>query len=67
MNARRRSEDVTREIKTGPIGEACLRYGYGETLMRSIAKDAGAVIRIGRTMRINFTKVDAYLDSMSGE
>lgn len=61
----RKMERVSSEVKTGRIEQACERYGIGKTTMRQIAADAGAVIRIGKTYLVNFTKVDAYLDSIS--
>lgn len=35
--------------------------------MRQIAKDADAVVRIGRNYLIDFPKVDKYMDALSGE
>lgn len=61
----RKMERVSPEVKTGRIEQACERYGIGKQTMRQIAEDAGAVIRIGKCYLINFTKVDAYLDSIS--
>lgn len=54
-----------KEIKTGRIEDACSRYRVGNHTMRQIAKDAEAVIRIGKCYLINFTKVDEYMDSIS--
>lgn len=45
--------------------QACERYGIGKTSMRQVAADAGAEIKIGKSYLINFTKVDAYMDSIS--
>lgn len=55
------------DAKTGRIEQACARYGVGRNTMRQIAEQAGAVVRIGRNYLINFQKVDAYMDSLSGE
>ena len=55
------------EIKTTKLDLACMRYGVGKNTMRLIAKNAGAVVRIGKSYLINVTKVDNYLDAMSGE
>ena len=52
-------------MKTGRIEQASERYGIGKTSMRQIAADAGAEIKIGKSYLINFTKVDAYMDSIS--
>ena len=53
------------EAKTGKLEQACLRYGLGKNSMRRVADDAGAVIKIGKSYLINYTKVDAYMDSIS--
>lgn len=55
------------DVKTGRIEQACQRYGVGRNTMRQIAKDADAVVRIGRNYLIDFPKVDEYMDSLSGE
>ena len=55
------------DVKTGRIDQACQRYGVGRNTMRQIAKDANAVIRIGRNYLIDFPKVDKYMDALSGE
>lgn len=55
------------DARTGRIEQACARYGVGRNTMRQIAEQAGAVIKIGRNYLINFQKVDAYMDSLSGE
>lgn len=57
-----KQERITPEIKTGRLDQACIRYSIGQNTMRQVAEDAGAVIRIDL---INFTKVDAYMDSLS--
>lgn len=55
------------EQKAGTLEQASLRYGFGRNRMRTIAKDAGAVIKIGKSVRVNFTILDKYMDSLSGE
>ena len=60
-----KQERITPEIKTGRLDQACIRYSIGQNTMRQVAEDAGAVIRIGKRDLINFTKVDAYMDSLS--
>ncbi len=52
-------------IKTGRLEDACARYNFGRATMRKIAEDAGAVVRVGRCYRVNFTKVDEYLDAIA--
>lgn len=61
----RLSKSIIGEKKTGRIDEACFRYGVGRNSMRDIASKAEAVIKIGGTYLVNFTKVDDYMDSIS--
>ena len=65
MYARTKKLATVAEMRTGGIDEACSRYGLGKNYMRKIAEDANAVIRIGRRYLVNFTKVDAYMNSIS--
>ncbi|MGN8948887.1 DUF6462 family protein [Candidatus Merdisoma sp. HCP28S3_D10] len=67
MNERLRKTECEMNCKTGRISDACIRYGVGITSMRNIAREAGAVVRIGRSYLINYSRVDAYMDSLSGE
>ncbi len=60
-------KDVTAGQKTGRIEQACLRYGVGRNTMRQIAEEAEAVIKIGKCYIINFSKVDNYMDAISGK
>ena len=53
------------EIKTGKIEQAWARYGLGRNTMRKVAGEAGAEIKIGKCYLINFSKVDAYMDSLA--
>lgn len=62
---RKRENACTVEAKTGSIDEACQRYGLGKATMRRVAEDAGAVIRIGRRLLVNFARVDAFMDGLS--
>lgn len=62
----REERDYNACQKSGRINQACMRYGVGKTDMRNIAKEAGAEIKIGKCYLINFSKVDAYIDSLSG-
>ena len=61
----RKMERSEPEMRTGKIEQACMRYGLGRNAMRKVADDAQAVIRIGKLYLINFSKVDAYMDSIS--
>ncbi len=53
------------EQKSGTLEQAGIRYGFGRNSMRKIAKDAGAIIKIGKSVRVNFTILDKYLDNLS--
>jgi len=64
---RKRDVGDTSNAKIGTVEEACDRYGFGRNKIREIASDAGAVIKLGRSVRINFTILDHYFDSLSGE
>ncbi|MDO4332760.1 MAG: DUF6462 family protein [Eubacteriales bacterium] len=55
------------EQKTGTLEQAGLRYGFGRNMMRKVASEAGAIIKIGKSVRINFTILDKYMDALSGE
>ena len=63
----RKIERLEPEARTGRIEQACLRYGVGKNTMRQIASNAEAVIRIGKNYLVNYNKVDAYMDTISGE
>ncbi len=65
MKALIKSNEVKQ--KSGTLEQAGMRYGFGRNSMRKIAEDAGAIIKIGKSVRVNFTIVDRYLDSISGE
>ncbi len=58
---------VEPEIKTGKLDQACQRYNLGRNYMRQVAEDAGAVIRVGKSLLINFDKVDKYMDAMTNK
>ena len=70
MEALKVKEMMKREtlgVKTIKIEPACMRYGVGKNTMRKIAEDAGAVVRIGKSYLIKGSKVDMYMDALSGE
>ena len=41
------------------------RYGLGRSSIRTLAKNAKAEIKLGRSYLINFKRVDEYLESCS--
>lgn len=59
-----RSNEI--EQKVGTLEQAGARYGFGRNSMRKIAEDARAIIKIGKCVRVNFTVLDFYMDSLSG-
>ena len=65
MQKRAMSNENQTEVKAGRIEQACARYGLGKNTMRKVAGEAGAEIKIGKCYLINFTKVDAYMDSLA--
>ncbi len=56
----------SKEVKTVRMEAACARYGVGRNTMRKIAEAAGTVIHIGKSYLINVSKVDKYMDDLSG-
>ena len=65
MNTRNIGNEAKTNPKTGRIDQACERYGVGRSTMRRIAEESGAVVRVGRTYLINYSKVDQYMDELS--
>lgn len=65
MNARKKQDIIPQQMKSGTIDTACKRYDFGKTTMRRVGEDANAIIRIGKSVFYNFTKIDTYLDSIS--
>ena len=59
-------KQVEVDVKTGRIKEAMSRYCMGRDKTRSVAKDAGAVIKVGKVCLYDFAKMDRYLESLAG-
>lgn len=55
------------EQRQGDILSACKRYSIGRHLLMKEAQAAGAIIRIGRRVIINYTILDRHFDTLSGE
>lgn len=53
------------EQKSGTLEQAGMRYGFGRNTMRRIAEEAGAIIKIGKCVRVNFTVMDKYIDTLT--
>lgn len=64
MRALAKNNDI--EQKSGTLEQAGMRYGFGRNSMRKIAEDAGAIIKIGKSVRVNFTILDKHMDILSG-
>lgn len=64
---RKRIENNVSEAKIGTLECAGARYSFGKNKMRAIGEDAGAIIKIGKSVRVNFTILDKYMNSLSGE
>lgn len=62
----RKFERKEPEAKTGRLEQACARYGLGKNTMRKVADEAGAVIKIGKCYLVNYSKIDEYMDAISG-
>lgn len=58
--------DTETGARTGTLEAAAARYGLGRNSLREVAKQAGAVVKIGRRVIINYAILDSYLDSISG-
>jgi len=65
MRALTKNNDI--EQKSGTREQAGMRHGFGRNSMRKIAEDAGAIIKIVKSVRVNFTILDKDIDALSGE
>ena len=65
MRKLQQNQDI--DVRSGTIEQAMLRYGFGHNTMRKVAEQAGAIVKIGRCVRVNFSKMDKYIDSISGQ
>lgn len=65
MRERIKQVFTAEQMKSGSLQEACNRYGVGKANMRRIAEDAHAIIRIGKSVIVNYSLIDKYLDSIS--
>ena len=62
MRARERTEVGVKLLKTE---QACQRYSMCRNSLVRAAEDARAVVRYGRSVFFNATKLDAYFDGLS--
>ena len=56
-----KGKDVT---KLGTLEEATARYRLGATTVRKVAKELGALYKIGRVVRVDIPKMDAGIEQM---
>lgn len=63
-NAKRR---VSERQKYIGYPEAKIRYGLGETMLRKMAKDCGALYKIGKAARIKVEVFDQYYETFRDE
>ncbi len=54
------------EQYSGTVEQAVMRYGFGRNTMRRIAGEAGAIIKVGKCVRVNFAVMDKYLNDICG-
>lgn len=64
---KRRSVPTNTNAKSGDIKDAMARYGMGRRGIEEIARGCKATFRVGRLVRYNFTKMDAYIDELTQE
>lgn len=54
----------SKNIRVGTLREGQERYRYGRNTLLKIANECNAVIRIGKTIRLNFTRLDDYFENV---
>ena len=64
---RKAKERINPEVRTGRIQEAQKRYSLGRDTVRSVAKECGAVIKIGKICLYDFQRMDEYLSALAGK
>lgn len=57
------SERMDERKKYLKYEEASIRYGFGETKLRQMAKECGALRTIGKSTRINKEVFDRYMET----
>ena len=56
----------TDAIRYGTLEDAKTRYRFSRNTIMKLASECGAIIRYGKVIRINFAKMDAYIDNVKG-
>ena len=62
-----RKTDANDLTRFGCVEDAMRRFSMGRYTLMEQAKQAGAVVRIGRKVLINYHLLDEFLDSISGD
>lgn len=53
-------------VKLASFDQACARYDVGRDTMQKLAREACAIVPIGKLRKINLPIMDAYFDSITG-
>lgn len=64
MNILNYSDEIT---KMATVPQAMERYKISRKTLMKYANDLDAVVRFGRSVRINCTKMDAYVDGKASD
>ncbi len=64
MNAQKLTMPPPKLLKRAQAEE---RYNLSWNVLLRAAQDAGAIVRYGRSILFNATRLDSYFDSISGE
>lgn len=59
-------EQTTIEVKSIRIPEAQKRYGLGREMVKQLAKDCGAAIKIGKCFLVNVERMDKFIEEHTG-
>lgn len=62
----KRTELSNPVLRTGRIKDAMARYSLGRETIRNVAKEAGAIIRVGKVCLYDFERLDRYFASLAG-
>ncbi len=62
-----KQKKTTNEVRFGDVPTACSRYSLGRASLMREASEAGAVVRIGKRILLNFHVLDKYFDALSGK
>lgn len=53
-------------IKTMRVPEAQRRYGLGRENIKKLAKECGAVVKVGRSFLVNVERMDRFMEDHCG-